>query len=498
MRYDVFISYSSVDQKIAEGVCAYLEQLGIRCFVAYRDIPRGVVWATAIVKALEQSRMMVVLFSKHFNDSTQVEREIELASDMQLPLLTFRLSNDAFRGAKKYYLQNLNWIDAFPNPERNFGALYRNVASLLEITDKEVVKKNPQPQSGSISHSRHYLRICIICIFIVLLVDLIFLAPRFVSVDNLNFEQAEISFNQGLNEFDNENYSEAVKWFKKSAEQGNAGAQFHLGNCYKHGVGVSKDSLEAIKWFRKSAEQGDDFAQTYLGKYYYFDGGDTLEAVKWFKKSAKQGNAEAQYYLGNCYYEGIGVSKDALEAIIWYKKSAEQGNKNAQVCLGVFFYFGDDVVPKDSLEAVKWFKESARQGNAEAQFYLGNCYYVGIGVTKDMVKAVTYYKEAAEQGHADAQCSLGVCYEYGYGVQKDLFKAVIWFKKSAEQGNSVAQYNLGHSYEYGNGVTKDLFQAVKWYQKAADQDLEEAKEALKRFENKILGPIKGFNCGSVK
>ncbi|MBQ5663498.1 MAG: toll/interleukin-1 receptor domain-containing protein, partial [Bacteroidaceae bacterium] len=63
MKYDVFISYSSVDQKIAEGVCAYLEQHGVRCFVAYRDIPRSKVWAGVIVEALEQSHMMLVLFS---------------------------------------------------------------------------------------------------------------------------------------------------------------------------------------------------------------------------------------------------------------------------------------------------------------------------------------------------------------------------------------------------------------------------------------------------
>ena len=131
MQYDVFISYSSVDQKIAEGVCAYLEQYGIRCFVAYRDIPRGVVWAGAIVEALEHSRMMLVLFSKHFNNSKQVDREIELAAEQGMPILTFRLSNDDFTGAKKYYLKNLNWIDAFPNPEKYFGSLKENACRLL-------------------------------------------------------------------------------------------------------------------------------------------------------------------------------------------------------------------------------------------------------------------------------------------------------------------------------------------------------------------------------
>ncbi|MBR5853065.1 MAG: TIR domain-containing protein [Alistipes sp.] len=133
MKYDVFISYSSHDQKVVEGLCAYLEQQKIRCFVAYRDIPRGVVWARAIVDALDESRMMVVVFSEHFNNSDQVDREIELASEDKKPILTFRISDDVFKGAKKYYLKNINWIDAFPNPEQVFGSVAENVSSLLGI-----------------------------------------------------------------------------------------------------------------------------------------------------------------------------------------------------------------------------------------------------------------------------------------------------------------------------------------------------------------------------
>ncbi|MBR6758513.1 MAG: TIR domain-containing protein [Bacteroidaceae bacterium] len=133
MIYDVFISYSSKDQKTVEAICAYLEQHKIRCFVAYRDIPKGVVWARAIVDALEKSRMMVVVFSDEFNISDQVDREIELASEDKKPILTFRISDSDFKGAKKYYLKNLNWIDAYPHPEDNFGSLLTNVAKLLDI-----------------------------------------------------------------------------------------------------------------------------------------------------------------------------------------------------------------------------------------------------------------------------------------------------------------------------------------------------------------------------
>ena len=154
MKYDVFISYSSHDQKTVEGLCAYLEQHKIRCFVAYRDIPRGVVWARAIVDALDESRMMLVVFSEHFNNSDQVDREIELASEDKKPILTFRISDETFKGAKKYYLKNLNWIDAFPDPQAVFGDVAISVARLLDIRlninvgaleEKKVVVPEPTP-----------------------------------------------------------------------------------------------------------------------------------------------------------------------------------------------------------------------------------------------------------------------------------------------------------------------------------------------------------------
>ena len=50
---------------------------------------------------------------------------------------------------------------------------------------------------------------------------------------------------------------QAVKWFRMSADQGNAVAQLVLGNCYYHGWGVKKNTAEAVKWYRKAAEQGN-------------------------------------------------------------------------------------------------------------------------------------------------------------------------------------------------------------------------------------------------
>ena len=59
-------------------------------------------------------------------------------------------------------------------------------------------------------------------------------------------------------------YSEALKWYQKSAAQGNTSAQTSLGWMYEKGYGVAKSYSEALKWYRKAAQQGDETAQDNL------------------------------------------------------------------------------------------------------------------------------------------------------------------------------------------------------------------------------------------
>jgi len=63
-----------------------------------------------------------------------------------------------------------------------------------------------------------------------------------------------------------QNHTEALKWFYKAAEQGNADAQYYIGAMYAVGVDVPKDRAEASKWFRKAAEQGHENAKWFLEK----------------------------------------------------------------------------------------------------------------------------------------------------------------------------------------------------------------------------------------
>jgi len=54
--------------------------------------------------------------------------------------------------------------------------------------------------------------------------------------------------------------STVVAWWRRSAEEGHAEAQYAIGRCYECGDTVGEDLTQAIKWYRKAAAQGDEDA----------------------------------------------------------------------------------------------------------------------------------------------------------------------------------------------------------------------------------------------
>ena len=161
-----------------------------------------------------------------------------------------------------------------------------------------------------------------------------------------------------------ENYNEAVRWYRKAAEQGHAQAQVNLGALYYKGLGVGQDYTEAAKWYRKATEQGHSQAQNNLGVMYSEGQGveqDYNEAAKWCRKAAEQGHAQAQTNLCIMYSEGQGVEQDYKEAARWCRKAAEQGHAQAQAILGIMYSQGQGV-EQDFKEAARWHRKAAGQG----------------------------------------------------------------------------------------------------------------------------------------
>ena len=85
---------------------------------------------------------------------------------------------------------------------------------------------------------------------------------------------------------------EAVKWFRRAANQGHVSAQFNLGVSYADGRGVPQDDAEAVKWFRPAADQGYAAAQARLGLFYMAGAGgvarDLVTAHMWFNLAASR------------------------------------------------------------------------------------------------------------------------------------------------------------------------------------------------------------------
>ena len=101
---------------------------------------------------------------------------------------------------------------------------------------------------------------------------------------------------------------------------------------YDYGMGTGQNFKEAVKWYRKAAEQGDAEAQYSLGVMYAKGEGvakNFRKAVKWYRKAAEQGDAEAQFNLGVMYAKGEGVQGNLVAAHAWLSLAAAQGSESA-------------------------------------------------------------------------------------------------------------------------------------------------------------------------
>lgn len=162
-----------------------------------------------------------------------------------------------------------------------------------------------------------------------------------------------------------QDYSLALYWFSRSAEQNDFIAQYNLGTMYDQGV--LENHKKAFEWYQKSAEQGYDLAQTRLGDMFLKGVGveqSNNYAFKWHNKSAMQGNMISQYSLGSMYRQGIGTLVNEKKAFEWQKKSAEQGYSVAQYNLGIMYTKGDGVL-QDMSKAKYWINKAYEGANTE-------------------------------------------------------------------------------------------------------------------------------------
>jgi len=150
-----------------------------------------------------------------------------------------------------------------------------------------------------------------------------------------------------------------------------AGGQRELeqGEKYFKGQGVSRDYAEALRWYRKAADLGNAAACGRIGVMYYTGDGvrqDYDEALRWLRKSAELGSPEAAGTVGWMYEHGTGVRENYAEAAKWYRIAAEKGHEPSRINLGYMYESGIGV-QRDTAEAMKWYRLAAEQGSPYAK-----------------------------------------------------------------------------------------------------------------------------------
>ena len=265
-----------------------------------------------------------------------------------------------------------------------------------------------------------------------------------------NARQSEIELGKAA--YSAKDYETAVRHYRAAAEQGDAEAQYLLGQCCLKGKGIPVGRREATNWMQE---------------FYTPDGlvtsVDKPQAVEWFRKAAAQGHAKAQMSLGMFYEteDAIVSEKEAEEcfekAVPGLRMEAEQGDAEAQRLLGSYL-IGEAKNEEDLHEAIQWIRKAAEQGDAESQFTLGAVYSSKAipGVKKDEAEADKWYRKAigpiraaAEEGEPNAQFLLGTaCLQGVGGEKKDPGKAKEWFLKAAKQGETQAQVLLQYHPEF--------------------------------------------------
>lgn len=151
---DVFVSYASADRDVAFRIVGYLEEQGIRCWVAPRDVGPGVEYGQAIIDAIGEVRALVLVLSDQSNESQFVRKEVERAVSKTKPVLPVRIREVTPSGALEFYISSAQWVDAWKSPmEQHLGPLVAAIKA-MGTPGSAPVRSTPAPRPAPAGANR--------------------------------------------------------------------------------------------------------------------------------------------------------------------------------------------------------------------------------------------------------------------------------------------------------------------------------------------------------
>ncbi len=261
-------------------------------------------------------------------------------------------------------------------------------------------------------------------------------------------------------------YKQALPWYEKAANQGNAEAAFELGTSYYNGgYGLKQDYSEAAKWLKVAAEKNHIGSIEWLAPMYYEGEGvkkDYDEVVRLCNKGIylkeKEGREKKYNYiyttlysvLGDCYLYGYGVEKNESKAFELYCKNDDETSlRNQSYC-----YKNGIGTQKNYKKAFECLENAVEGGGGWARYELAKAYEDGVIVKRNMSKAFEIYNKLANEEYylyiPEAKNDVARCLIYGLGTQRNVQEGIKWYRRSIEEDNdSWAMYSLAKIYYDG-------------------------------------------------
>ena len=149
MKNHIFISYSSKDAKIAFQLVDYLEQNGISCWIAPRNIASGHDYTDTIDEAIKNCDGFILIFSGHSARSQWVKKELSLGISHDKNVIPFRITNTKTDGGLNFMLNNLQWIEGVNHPTEKFPEIIEG----LRRYDNSINAPSSITQLGNSSNS---------------------------------------------------------------------------------------------------------------------------------------------------------------------------------------------------------------------------------------------------------------------------------------------------------------------------------------------------------
>ena len=312
-------------------------------------------------------------------------------------------------------------------------------------------------------------------------------------------------------------HQQALAWYRRAAEQGNARAMLFMGMAYEAGNGLPQDMEQALAWYRKAADADNARAMLLLGVAY--EAGKHVErdmktAQAYYLGAYRQGDPLAQLYLGMAYRDAEGELQDLDQAEGLLRPLAEGGQANAMRemalvawCRAKQYKKPEDIIPcldracewaqksrdsgdekaADLLKSLEEKRNQVRGATPQGLLYGGLHLLEGKGVKQDVPTALRMLTLSADAGVGAAAGVLGLTYAKGEHVEQNLDTARGWFEKGEALGNAESMMNLAHMYLNGLGVARDPERAAACYQTAAEQGFGPAAFSLSQLYREGVG-----------